>query len=145
MPSQEAAQTFWRQVLLITLIERMCDLTGAEVMPWYILDAERRPVRCHSIVEWGRFTESRARIVGEDLVAGGRLNTSCVGWDMSPKMTLKGREPVTFETMGFNLDDPADTRTLGRYFTWAEAERGHAALLLSIQAAFAEDPSCWNG
>jgi hypothetical protein len=132
-PPQEAAQTFWRHVLLLTLTERMCDLTAAVVNPWYILDAERRPVRCHSIIEWGWFTESPARIVGEDLVAGGRLSTTCVGWDMSPKLTLKGRAPVTFETMWFSPIDPEDDRLLGRYFTWEEAERGHAAALLSLQ------------
>jgi hypothetical protein len=77
-------------------------------------------------------------VVGEDLVAGGRLSTTCVGWDLSPKMTLKGREPVTFETMWFSHGDIDDDRMLGRYFTWEEAERGHAAALLSLQEEFGE-------
>lgn len=95
----------------------------------YILDADRNPVPCASILAWGEFMQDDApRRVGHDVCGGVELSTVFLGMDYA-----HGRGHMrVFETAAFS--DDGDVCVIDRYATWAEAEEGHAAAVAAFKA-----------
>lgn len=84
-----------------------------------------------TMAEWLEI-EKRGRHVGDTYVRHGgttiRVSTVLLGTDMAFGSYEK---PLIFETMTFT--DNGDTFTNGRYFTLAQARRGHKATLKTIR------------
>jgi len=104
----------------------------------YILDGTM-PVRCTDLMTWARWMEQRkpngddVRRVAETTVGEVRVSTVFLAIDHS----FNSRIPILFETMAFGgpLDQEQE-----RYATWAEAERGHAAMVERVIASLAKEP-----
>lgn len=94
----------------------------------YIL-VGKTPVPEPDIVAWGKWMQTEARVVSQtDVRPGVQVSTVFLGLDHS-----FGREgpPVLFETMVFR---DGHGHEQDRYCTWAEAERGHAAMVEQVKA-----------
>jgi hypothetical protein len=93
----------------------------------YTLDANRNPVRCASIFEWGSFMQAEAnRLVELTKFGGTHISTVFIGLDYS----FKNGPPLVFETA--ILSEGVDV--VNRYATWNEAEAGHAEAVAAYKA-----------
>ena len=102
----------------------------------YILDAQGQIVPCHDILVWARWFEAASKdrtrgVAYDDLGEKGRVSTVFLGLDHSFTRDRDGEQPILFETMVFGgqLDDEQE-----RYATRAQAEAGHAAMLVRVKA-----------
>ena len=90
-----------------------------EIVVYWILDADKRPVKTDSVEEWGRFFEKPDRIVAQDVIGDVRVSTVFLGidhsWDSGP--------PVLFETMIFGGEHDQHQ---ARCSTWQQAKDMHA-------------------
>lgn len=101
-------------------------------MTTYKLDGhEAVPVT--DIVEWAQWFETNDCTVARDEINGAQVSTVFLG--VNHAWRAHDERPVLFETMVFGgeLDKEQD-----RYTTWAEAERGHAAMVARVTALPAE-------
>lgn len=96
-------------------------------MNYYILK-DREVVETHSVLEWGRFFESRDRILKQDYVGNLFVSTVFLGidhrWGPGP--------PLVFETMVLGPD--SSDELCWRYSTWDEAMAGHQTALEKTKA-----------
>lgn len=92
----------------------------------YILK-NRVPVPEPDLLTWGRFFESKDRIVARTDLGDVHVSTVFLGLDH--RFTNSG-DPILFETMVFGGAHDGDQE---RYCTWDDAERGHAAMVKKIQ------------
>lgn len=100
-------------------------------LDYWILDKDHRPVRVHSVEEWGRFFESADRIVAKTYFEPGiQVSTVFIGIDH--RFTGKG-PPVLFETMVFGLDMEDHGSMQWRYSSWDDAVTGHAAAVRQVK------------
>jgi hypothetical protein len=77
---------------------------------------------------WARWYETADRVVAKDYVDDILISTVFLGLDHN----LQGHgDPLLFETLVFLAE--GETGDMQRYFTWAEAECGHALVLESIR------------
>lgn len=85
---------------------------------YWILDADRCPVRTTSIDEWGRCFRSSDRIVKQEMINDVRVSTVFLGIDHQ----FGDGPPLLFETMifGGEHDEYQD-----RCSTWSEAVEMH--------------------
>lgn len=107
---------------------------------YYVLNG-RTPVAVSDVLAWGEWFATADRQVARDAdeATGVWLSTVFLGldhqWGTGP--------PILFESLVFV---PPTYRGplarfdghIKRYATWAEAERGHAAILARLRAAIAE-------
>lgn len=95
---------------------------------WYVLDANRKPVRCSSVEQWeaSMLQGSDAKRVAFDKIGEVEVSTVFLGLDHGYK---RDAAPVVFETMVFN----APTDYMERYTTWEDAEAGHAAVVAGLR------------
>lgn len=102
----------------------------------YVLDEAGNPIRCKSVLKWGRFFEnSDLRRVAEDQIGDQRVSTVFLGIDHR----FGEGPPVLYETMIFG--GPHD-EFQERYNTKAEAVAGHeAACRMARRALAGEDES----
>jgi len=95
---------------------------------WYILDAERHPVKCRDLMAWARWMEEsraddRTRVAHTEITTGEHVSTVFLGLDH--RFGGEG-PPILFETMVFG--GPHDGE-MQRYATWDDAETGHKVLV----------------
>ena len=104
-------------------------------MSWpefYIL-VDRLPVAV-DVLTWGKWFGANERHVGDDKIGNVRVSTVFLGLNHRfPRSSTD--EPLLFETLVFGgpLDGEMD-----RYSTWAEAERGHAEVVVKVRKAAAQ-------
>ncbi len=109
-------------------------------MDWY--DKEGQPI---SIEEWERLHSDMDYIrVGTTDVGPYWVSTVWLGLDHS---WMEGSPPIIFETMVFlkgQRDDPEDRGLADidvvRYSTLQQAQEGHQAMVLLVQATTVEEP-----
>lgn len=86
---------------------------------YWVLDADKRPVKTDDALVWGRYFETADRVVAKDEIDGARVSTVFLGIDHN----WSDGPPVLFETMIFGGDhDGHQTRSS----TWEDAEADHA-------------------
>ena len=91
-----------------------------DMMEMYILDDERNPVRCDDIGKWGEFQrDPEKRRVARSEFGPVSVSTVFLG------------PPLLFETMIFGGKSDG---YMDRYGTWQEAEAGHEAACLLVNA-----------
>lgn len=76
----------------------------------------RKPVKCHSILQWGKWMQYNRRQVRRTYVGSQYVSTVFLGLDHS----FNGGKPILFETMIFP-DQDYQTRCC----TWREALKMH--------------------
>lgn len=99
------------------------------MIPLYILDDERRIIRCNDLVEWGLWMETGDRVVAQTDIDGVWVSTVFLGMDHN---FLELGDPKLFETMVFHDGEGGQMQ---RYFIWPEAEKGHAEIVREIELA----------
>jgi len=108
----------------------------------FLLDENNVPYPCEDLLNWGMGMEE-LRISGQFRVAEELVNDiwiSTVFLGINHSMgSITGRDdtPVLFETMVFdqsNKDRGYDI-DMDRYCTWAEAEKGHKAIVEMVKMA----------
>ena len=94
----------------------------------YILDDQRRPVRV-SVLEWAKwFENAAARHVGDEMIAGYRVNTVFIG------LPSAFGGPWQWETMVFGDDHlNMDMERCGG--TWEQAEEMHRRMVQRVREA----------
>ena len=99
-----------------------------DMMEMYILDDERNPVSCDDIGKWGEFQrDPEKRRVARSEFGPVSVSTVFLGMDHS----FGGGPPLLFETMIFGGKSDG---YMDRYSTWQEAEAGHEAACLLVNA-----------
>jgi len=86
-------------------------------------------VICHSLMEWADWFETADRQVAQEDIAGIWVSTIFLGLDHN---FLGKGDPLLFETMVVLPD--GGIGKMRRYFTWAEAEKGHEEVADLIRA-----------
>lgn len=91
---------------------------------YYTLTADRLPIPCFDLVEWGMWMEHADRLVAYDVFGEGPdqylVSTVFLGLDHD----FFGRgNPLLFETAIFNEESGCEI--VDRYTTWGEAAAGH--------------------
>ena len=103
----------------------------------YILDADRNPVKCDNILEWGRWFESSdRRTVAMTDFDGGYVSTVFLGMDHNFQSTGK---PILWETMIFG--GPHDGYQ-ERYTSHEDAVRGHEEAMRLATYIGGEEDCC---
>jgi hypothetical protein len=92
----------------------------------YILDG-KLAVPCDDLLQWAEWFETADRHVANDLIGDTRVSTVFLGLDHQHGYG----EPLLFETMVFG--GPLD-QECRRYSFWADAERGHSAIVAEVRA-----------
>lgn len=96
-------------------------------------DREGKPI---GMRDWGRLLGDREyRVVAKDTVGAYEVSTVWLGVDHG----FSGGPPVIFETMVFGAGHPGDL-DCWRYCTEAEAQRGHAEVVLLLRATVETEP-----
>ena len=85
---------------------------------YWILDADKRPVKVADVLEWGRYFETADKIVKQETVGDVRVSTVFLGIDHN----WSDGPPVLFETMIFGGEHD---QYLDRCSTWKQAEQMH--------------------
>jgi hypothetical protein len=98
---------------------------------YYILDAEHRPVKAASMMQWAQwFEDFNNRIVDyTEITSAVYVSTVFVGLD---HRFGGGGPPIVFETCIFG--GPLDGNEW-RYASWDDAEAGHKAAVRKARAA----------
>ena len=88
---------------------------------YYILK-DKKIVKTNDINVWGKFFESKDRIVKQETLSNGlRVSTVFLGIDHN----FGEGEPLLFESMVFGADEEIQER----YSTYEQAEEGHKKLV----------------
>lgn len=94
-------------------------MTDRMMQPGYwMLDAENRPVKVDSVIEWSRYFESTNHIVKQDVIDDARVSTVFLGIDRQ----LGNGPPVLFETMIFGGEHDQWQKHCS---TWEQAVKMH--------------------
>ena len=94
----------------------------------YILDEQKNPVRCEDMERWGDFIRvAENKVVARSEFGSVSVSTVFLGMDHS----FGGGPPLLFETMIFGGKSDG---YMDRYGTWQEAEAGHEAACLLVNA-----------
>lgn len=96
-------------------------------MKHYILKGKEVHIE-ESLMAWGKWFETADRKVALTMIDEIRVSTVFLGLDHN--FSSSG-DPLLFETMVF-LPEEHDGR-MARYFTWGEAEVGHAEIVRIVQ------------
>jgi hypothetical protein len=103
------------------------------MMRYYLLNDDRTIREVDDMIHWaegsGLVAGAERRNVGDDEIQGYRVSTKFIGIDTTP-LGMK-RPPRPFETMIFGPH--GYTEIFGRWPSWDEAERMHAALMSCIR------------
>ncbi len=89
---------------------------------WFILNGHE-PEPVSSLEEWMQRFEGQNRRVADTETSDGRVSTVFLGLDHS----FGDGPPLIFESMIFGGQHDGEMR---RYSTWAEAEQGHAEMVV---------------
>jgi hypothetical protein len=92
----------------------------------YILDG-KLAVPCDELLQWGEWMETADRHVANDWIGNTHVSTVFLGLDHQHD----DGEPLLFETMVFGGPLDGGCR---RYSFWADAERGHSAIVAEVRA-----------
>lgn len=92
----------------------------------------RTPVKCFATDEWGRWMQGEKNRVGEDHIAGVCISTVFLGLDHNHFISIRGGEPILFETMTFG-PDPWDGE-IERCSTYDQAEAMHKRMVERVTA-----------
>jgi len=101
-------------------------------MHYYILDGHTA-IAAPDLLSWAAWFETAYRIVAKTRVGDALVSTVFLGLDHN---FGAGGDPLLFETLVF-LGEDGSTGAMRRYFIWAEAEAGHAALVAELLAEMA--------
>lgn len=85
---------------------------------YWILDADKRPVKTDDVLVWGRYFETADRVVKQEMIGDVRVSTVFLGIDHN----WSGGPPVLFETMIFGGEHD---QYQDRCSTWKQAEQMH--------------------
>ncbi len=96
----------------------------------YILNANREPIPCPSLLMWAEWYRTADRQVARTQVGALLVSTVFLGLDHN----WSGGEPILFETMIFGPSDFSGIDQF-RYRTWREAETAHAKIVDELKAA----------
>jgi len=96
---------------------------------YYKLDGHT-PVPVADHEEWARWFEHADRTVANTKVRGVEVSTVFLGLDHGSGLS---KHPVLFETLIFGGKHHDDGE---RYYTWAEAEEGHARCVEMVEGVY---------
>jgi hypothetical protein len=103
------------------------------MMRYFLLNDDRTIREVDDMMHWaesaGLVAGAERRNVGDDEIQGFRVSTKFIGIDTTP--LGMNRPPRPFETMIFGPH--GYTEIFGRWPSWDEAERMHAALMSCIR------------
>ncbi len=95
-----------------------------EMVEHYKLDG-KTVILCKSVEEWATWFETADRRVALDVIGETAVSTDFLGLDYGAG--FERNDPLLFETLVFL--PLGEFGMMNRYFTWAEAEAGHAEIV----------------